>query len=144
MYTGTSISTLTPVAANDDYGAGVRFSRLDRVRVVSGRRYLIAVASNDDDPEVGSLDSRVRDVAVRSGTPCLIAVDGDGSDGGVFRLSLGFRPGNDDFAAARTIAGRLHQVRGRAGRHGMMSRIDAPRSPRRTDATNPAGDRRAR
>ena len=31
VYTGSSVSTLTPVAANDDYGAGVRFSRLDRL-----------------------------------------------------------------------------------------------------------------
>jgi hypothetical protein len=73
VYTGDSLGSLTPIAANDDSPAACQ--------------------------EVGS---EVTLDAV-AGTTYRIAVDSKGVSGGIFSIDIEGRPANDDFSAARVV-----------------------------------------
>lgn len=75
VYTGTSVSSLTTVASNDEAGTG---------------------------PGCGAPNSDVR-VAVTAGTKYMIAVDGKGGASGSFLLRIYEPPSNDAFAKATSL-----------------------------------------
>jgi hypothetical protein len=77
VYTGTSVSSLTTVASNDDAGA------------FSG-------------PGCGAPRSEIR-LAVTAGTKYMIAVDGKGGASGSVLMRIYQPPSNDNFASATSI-----------------------------------------
>ncbi|HEV2858124.1 MAG TPA: hypothetical protein VGW80_06965 [Solirubrobacterales bacterium] len=74
VYTGSSLATLTPVAAGDDSPSGCQ--------EVASEATLDAVA----------------------GTTYRIAVDSKGDGGGIFSLDIKGQPSNDDFSAAQVLS----------------------------------------
>jgi hypothetical protein len=79
VYTGTSVSSLTTVASNDEAGAS-------------------------PGPGCGAPDSEVR-LTVTAGTKYMIAVDGKGGASGSVLMRIYQPPSNDNFAAATSLPG---------------------------------------